>query len=123
MSKIRVLLADDHAVVRAGLLLLLSGQEDMEVVGEVGDSTLAISEAVRLRPDVVVLDLSMPGQTPEAIATISKGETPARVVVLTMYDDPSHLRNSIASGAAGFVTKSAAGSDLLTAIRSVNVGR
>ncbi len=123
MAKIRVLIADDHAIVRTGVRGMLNAEDDLEVVGEAEDAALAIAETERLRPDVVVLDLSMPGGGTAIIAQISKGESPARVVVLTMYDDPSYLREAVANGADGFVSKSAAGSDLIAAIRSVHAGR
>ena len=123
MAKIRVLIADDHAIVRTGVRGMLDAEDDLEVVGEAEDAALAIAETARLHPDVVVLDLSMPGGGTAIIAQLSNREPPARVVVLTMYDDPSYLREAVANGADGFVSKSAAGSDLIAAIRSVHAGR
>lgn len=123
MAKIRVLIADDHAVVRTGVRGMLNAEDDLEVVGEAEDAALAIVETDRLRPDVVVLDLSMPGGGAAVIRKISTGNSRARVVVLTMYDDPSYLRDAVANGASGFVSKTAAGSDLIAAIRSVHAGR
>ncbi len=123
MARIKVLIADDHPVVRTGVRLMLTGHEDIEVVGEAADAAQALLESARLRPDVVVLDLSMPGGGAAMIGKLSAGPSKVRVVVLTMYDDPSYLRDAISNGADGFVSKSAAGSDLLAAIRSVHAGR
>jgi DNA-binding NarL/FixJ family response regulator len=124
MKKIRVLLVDDHAVLRAGLRMLINAQADMEVVGEASNATEALEAARRLLPDVVTLDLSMPGEgglkfIEEARATGLE----ARVVVLTMHDDPAYFRTAVGGGATGYVVKSAADSELLTAIRAVHEGR
>jgi DNA-binding NarL/FixJ family response regulator len=124
MPKLRILVADDHAVLRAGLRLLVNTQPDMEAVGEAGDFPEAIRLTRAVRPDVLILDLTMPGGT--GIQTIERlvGECPAtRIVVLTMHDDPSYLRAALAAGAAGYVAKKAADSELLSAIRAVSQGR
>lgn len=120
---IRVLLADDHAVLRAGLRMMLEAQRDIEVVAESADAPLTLSEVARTRPEIVVLDLSMPGGGTALIEELRNLHPRCRVVVLTMYDGPSHLREAISRGADAFVSKTAAGSELLVAIRSVHAGR
>jgi DNA-binding NarL/FixJ family response regulator len=124
MAKTRVLVADDHAVLRAGLRLLINTQPDMEAVGEAGTFPEALRQVRTLRPDVLILDLSMPGGT--GVKTIERlaAECPGtRILVLTMHDDPSYLRAALAAGAFGYVVKKAADSELLTAIRAVAQGR
>lgn len=124
MARIRVLIADDHAVLRAGLKLLINAQSDMEVVGEAADSSEAIKSARAAAPDVVLLDLSMPGarytQTIEQLAPLAPD---TRVLVLTMHDDPAYMRAALQAGASGYIVKKAADVELLTAIRAVYHGR
>jgi DNA-binding NarL/FixJ family response regulator len=119
-----VVVADDHAVLRAGLRMLISLQDDMEVVGEAGTAAGAIDVVEAQQPDVLVLDLAMPGgrsiEAIQALRCISPG---TRVLVLSMHDDPSFLRAVIAAGGAGYVTKRAADNALLSAIRTVHAGR
>jgi DNA-binding NarL/FixJ family response regulator len=124
MSKIRVLLADDHAVLRAGLKMLVNHQQDMEVVAEAG----TFGEAIRLgsvtRPDVITLDLTMPdGNGVDKIEHVCRQCPTAKVLVLTMHDDPAYLRAALSSGASGYVVKKAADTELLGAIRAVHAGR
>jgi two-component system, NarL family, response regulator NreC len=119
LAMIRVLLVDDHAVLRAGLRLLIDQQSDMAVVGEAAGPAAAVMTSVRLSPDVVVTDLRMPGATGTEFLTQLKG----RVVVLTMYDHRSWMDRAREAGALGFVTKSSADTQLLTAIREVAQGR
>src|SRR6185369_13833240 len=124
MPKIRILLADDHAVLRAGLKLLINHQPDMVVIGEAG----TFGEAIRLvgihKPDVLTLDLTMPdGNGIEKIEPIRNACPTARVLVLTMHDDPAYLRAALSSGASGYVVKKAADTELLGAIRAVHAGR
>ena len=122
--KIRVLIADDHAVLRAGLRLLLNGQPDMEVVGEATDTTDVVKVARDTRPDVVLLDLAMPGQGGlSALAALRQSCPETRVLVLTMHDDPAYLRAVLDAGGDGYMIKSSADSELLSAIRSVQQGR
>ena len=122
--KIRVLLADDHAILRSGLRLLLSGQADMEVVGEAGDFEEAERLATTLAPDVITLDLTMPGGSGVAAIERLRSRVPsARIVVLTMHDDPAYVRSALAAGASGYLAKSAADSALIGAIRAVQRGR
>lgn len=124
MSTIRILIVDDHAMLRAGLKLLIEGQRDMRVVGEAGDLRTAIDAAKKTTPDVIILDLSMPGGSGVAGVERLRATVPdARILVLTMHDDPAYVRSAIAMGASGYVVKSAADSELISAIRAVNMGR
>jgi two-component system response regulator NreC len=121
---IRVLIADDHAVLRAGLKLLINAQADMVVVSEVGDGPATIGSAQATAPHVVLLDLSMPGsrftQTIEQLVRVAPS---SRVLVLTMHDDPAYLQAALQAGASGYIVKKAADVELLTAIRAVHHGR
>jgi two-component system response regulator NreC len=124
MAKIRVLMADDHAVVRAGLRLMINAQPDLEVVGEAASSHEALSRAGTLAPDVVTLDLTMPGGSSiKTIERLRRECPPCRVLVLTMHDDPAYLRAVLAAGGSGYVVKTAPEAELLTAIRAVSRGR
>jgi two-component system response regulator NreC len=123
VSTITILLADDHAVLRAGLRLLINAQADMQVVGEAADGREALDQAARLQPDLVLLDLSMPAASGlEILPAMRRAAPGARVLVLTMHDDESHLRHALRAGAAGYVLKKAADSELLSAIRTVMRG-
>ena len=123
MAKIRILLADDHAVLRTGLRLLLSAQPDIEVVGEAADGGEAMAKARALRPDVVLMDLTMPGVGGLEATGRIKDESPGtKVLVLTMHDDPSYLRQLLKAGASGYVVKKSADVDLLLAIRAAHRG-
>lgn len=124
MASIRVLVADDHAVLRAGLRMLIGAQPDMEVVGEAADGDEAVQKALELRPDVALIDITMPGiGGMKAIERVRQGCPKTRVLVLTMHEVPAYLRLALAAGASGYVVKSAADSELLSAIRSVYRGR
>ena len=124
MTEIRVLIVDDHAVVRSGLKLLINTQPDMEVVGEAGDMSATLEKIIELSPDVVTLDLSMPGGDPvRLIEELAHRVPEARLLILTMHDDASMFRAVIGAGAAGYLVKSAADTELLTAIRAVAAGR
>lgn len=124
MNAIRVLIVDDHAVVRSGLKLLIETQDDMSVVGEAGDISSTQEKIIELRPDVVTLDLSMPGgDAVRLIEKLTRNVPAARLLILTMHDDASMFRAAIAAGAAGYLVKSAADTELLTAIRAVAAGR
>ena len=124
MSKIRIFIADDHAVLRAGLRLLMQTQDDMEVVGEAGDFAEALAQLQTVQPDIVTLDLSMPGGLGlKGIEKIRETAPGSRVIVLTMHDDPAYLRTALAMGASGYVVKSVADTELISAIRAVYQGR
>lgn len=123
-TKIRLLLADDHAILRAGLRMLLDAQPDMVVVAEASDGLEAVRRAHETRPDVAVIDLTMPGLS--GVETLERlhRELPAtRLLVLTMHDDPAYARVAQAAGACGHVIKDSESSELLAAIRAVHRGR
>ena len=121
---VRLLLADDHAVLRSGLRLLLGTQRDMEVVGEAAGGLDAARKAGELRPDVVLMDLSMPGPpSGDTICEVLRQSPESRVLVLTMHDDLADLDAALAAGAAGYVVKKVADTELLSAIRAVHGGR
>jgi two-component system response regulator NreC len=121
---IRILIADDHAVLRAGLRMLLDAQSDIEVVGEAGDGWEVARKARDLRPDVVLMDLSMPGPPSGQAIRHVLGECPTtRVLILTMHDDSAYLASAMSAGAAGYVIKKVADTELLLAIRAVHSGR
>lgn len=124
MTPIRLLVADDHAVLRAGLRMLLEVQRDMAVAGEAGDGAEVLQKARELQPDIVLMDLTMPGpHSGEVIRQILRASPKTRVLVLTMHDDPAYLASALAAGAAGYVVKKVADSELLSAIRAVHAGR
>jgi DNA-binding NarL/FixJ family response regulator len=118
------LIADDHAVLRAGLRMLLEAQQDIEVVGEAGDGSEVTRKTRALQPDVVLMDLTMPGpHSGEVIRQVVRACPKTRVLILTMHDDPAYLTSAMAAGAAGYVVKKVADSELLLAIRAVHAGR
>lgn len=120
---IRVLVVDDHAIVRSGLRLLLERDEDTECVGEAGSATDAVREARYLKPDVVLLDVTMPETSGiEALPAISSAAPDARVLVLSMHDDPSYVREAFAAGAHGYVLKEAAEAEVINAVKEVAAG-
>lgn len=124
MTPIRVLIADDHSVLRAGLRLLLSAQSDIDVVGEAADGLEVSRRARELRPDIVLLDLSMPGPpSGNVIREVLRACPKTRVLILTMHDDAAYLRSALSAGAAGYLVKKAADSELMSAIRAVHAGR
>lgn len=121
---IRVLLADDHAVLRAGLAMLLNAQSDMEVAGEAGNGAEAVRSVQTTAPDLVVMDLSMGEHSGlEAISKVRSSGVGTKVLVLSMHTDASYVRMALAAGASGYVAKSVADTELLTAIRAVAQGR
>lgn len=123
MSKIRVLIADDHAIVRDGVRALLALSDDIAVVGEAADGREAIEAARRLRPDVILLDIAMPGLGGlEAAVEIRKENPDAKILVLTQYDDREYVRRFLKLGVSGYVLKKAAGSALTAAIRAAHQG-
>jgi len=123
MNKIRLLVADDHPVVRAGLRMLLGTQPDMEVVGEAVDGATAVERALELRPDVVVMDITMRGTNGlAATREIVKRIPQTKVLILTMHDSEEYLRQTLEAGATGYVLKQAADTELAVAIRAVQRG-
>jgi DNA-binding NarL/FixJ family response regulator len=123
MNMVRILLADDHEVVRAGLRSLLDGSEGMQVVGEARNGLEAFRMACELKPDVAVLDVSMPDMGgPEAAEKLARECPAVRVLALTMHDDRAHLTRMLEAGAAGYVLKRAAADELVRAIRVVAAG-
>lgn len=115
-----MLLADDHAVLRSGLRLLLTSQNEFEVVGEASSGTETLSLAEQLQPDLILLDLSMPALGGlDALPTLRKLVPSARVLILTMHDDPQYLRQALNHGASGYVLKKAADIELISAMRAV----
>lgn len=123
MSAIRILVVDDHAVVRSGLRLLLEREEDLEVVAEAGSADEGVRAARLEKPDVVLLDVVMPGRSGlEAADEIIQASKGAKVLVLSMQDDPTYVREAFASGASGYMLKEAADTELVQAIREVAGG-
>lgn len=122
-NKIRVMIADDHAVLRAGLRMLVNVQPDMEVVSEAPDGDKAVQAARETKPDVAVLDLTMPGLGGmRALQEITRCCRATRVLILTMHDDAAYLRSVLSAGASGYVLKRSADAELLTAIRAIYRG-
>lgn len=127
-ERIRVLMADDHAVLRAGLRMLLDAQPDMVVVGEAETAEQAVNLDAELLPDIVLMDLALPVRSGDpftlpsgldAIRRIKAGRPEARVLALTMHDDEGYLRAVLEAGGSGYVLKQAADTELLSAIRAV----
>ena len=122
-GKIRVLIVDDHAVLRSGLHLLLDAQSGIEVVGEAGDVKEAVFEARDKKPDVVLMDVVMPGQTGiEGVPLVLKEAPEAKVLVLSMQDDPRYVHEAFAAGAAGYILKEAVDAEVVGAIQRVAAG-
>lgn len=122
--RLRVFIADDHALVREGLKMLISTQSDMEVVGEAGDGEVAFRLARELRPDVVVMDVSMPEVNGAQATERLRAACPkVKVLALSAYQDEAHVRQLLASGAVGYVLKKAVADELAGAIRAVSRGQ
>ena len=120
---ITVLIVDDHAVLRAGLRALLNLQPDIEVVGEAAEGAEALTMVQRLQPDVVLMDISLPGMDGlEVTAKLKKAHPNVKVLILTMHDDRGFLYPALKAGASGYVVKRAADTELLNAIRSAYRG-
>jgi len=121
VSEISVVIADDHAVVRTGLKLLLDGEEGITVLAEAGDVVETRRRVSAYKPDVLVLDLNMPGEP--SLPAIPELAAATAVVVLTMQDDPAFAREALQSGAKGYVLKEAADAELVEAVRAAAAGR
>lgn len=120
---IRVVVADDHPVVRSGVRAMLDAEPDIDVVGEAEDAARALFESLHARPDVLVLDLTMPGADGTSVIEKIRETLPAtKIVVLSMHDSVRHIRDAHAAGASGYVPKEAADTDLVTAVRQVARG-
>lgn len=122
-ESVRILIADDHTLFRQGLKQLLEMEPDLRVVGEVASGAEAVREAERLRPDVVVLDVSMPGGGLEACAEIKRRMPGVGVVILTMHDDREYLLRALKAGADSYMVKDVDSANLAEAIRAVKEGR
>ena len=123
MSKIRVLLTDDHTLFRQGIRTLLATESDMEVIGESGNALDAVALSQQVRPDVVLMDIGMPGMSSfEATRLIRKERPDTKVVFLSMYDDDDYLAECVDMGASGYVLKDSPAEQLVTAIREVSRG-
>jgi two-component system, NarL family, response regulator NreC len=123
MKKIRVLIADDHALFREGIRALLSKYEDLEVTGEAADGKEAIDQVKKLRPDIVLMDIAMPGLGGlEATLELKKLFPEVKILVLTQYANQEYLFRFLKAGVSGYVLKRVAGAELMSAIRSVNQG-
>lgn len=124
MNKIRILIADDHAIVRMGLCTLLDAQEDFEVVGEAGNGEQAVARALKLRPDVVVMDLVMPKRDGVAATAELREKLPtARCLILTSFGTSKELKSALDAGSAGILLKSTANGKLVSAIRKIAAGK
>jgi two-component system response regulator NreC len=121
---IRVLIADDHAILRTGLKMLIEAQPDMTAVAEASSGTEAIRLVREAKPDVVILDITMAeGGGLSAISEILKTHPSVRILMLTMHEEPAYVRTALAAGASGYVLKRSVDADLLSAIRAVHKGR
>jgi two-component system response regulator NreC len=122
-EKLRILLAEDHETVREGIRLLVNNQLDMEVVGEAGDGELAIKEAARLRPDIIVMDISMPNMNGlKATKRLRHTDPDLKILTLTRHTDDGYLQQLLGAGVNGYVLKQSAPTELINAIRTVASG-
>jgi two-component system response regulator NreC len=120
---IRVLVVDDHAVVRTGLRRVLDAEADIETVGEAANVERAVFEALDVRPDVVLMDVVMPGKTGiEGMPALLQAMPDVKVLMLSMQDDPRYVREAFEAGASGYVLKEAADTDVVDAVRAVAAG-
>jgi DNA-binding NarL/FixJ family response regulator len=122
VTKLRIVLADDHGVLRAGLRALLDAQIDMTVVGEADTADTAVQLVQELRPDLALVDVRMPGDGLAAARRMKQAAPALAVLILSQYDDPAYLHQALAAGASGYVLKRAPGHDLLRALRAAARG-
>jgi two-component system response regulator NreC len=123
MAKIRIFLTDDHTLFRHGIKILIGSEPDMEIVGEASNAVDAIAQAAEVKPDILLMDIGMPGVSSfEATRQIRKNRPETRVLFLTMYDDEDYLVECMESGAAGYVLKDSPAAQLLGAIRELHAG-
>ncbi len=121
--KIKVLIVDDHSVIRSGLCMLVNSQDDMEVIGVAANGKEAFDQALALHPDVVVMDLNMPEENGLSATSRIKAKNPEiEILILTMHDDKEYLFEVLKVGASGYILKSAQDTDLMNAIRTVHSG-
>ena len=122
-KKIRILLADDHAIVRQGFRLILTQQQDMEVVGEAGDGEQAVRLTIELNPDLVIMDIAMPQVNGvEATRLLRENCPDCKVLILSMHKDPVYVRETLRAGAKGYILKDSLDKELLVAVRAVASG-
>jgi len=120
VNKTSILIIDDHSLLRSGLKLLLGGQPDLAVVGEAGDGPTAVQLASVSKPDVILLDITLPGKSGlEVLPALRQSSPKSRIIALTMHEDEGYLRSALSAGVVGYVPKRAADSELVTAIRAV----
>jgi DNA-binding NarL/FixJ family response regulator len=123
MQKIKVFIVDDHAIMRDGIRALLSVDDDIQVVGEASDGKEAIKKIPELKPDVVIMDIAMPGMDGmEATRQVLKATAKVKILMLTQHDNKDYILSAIKAGASGFVPKRAVGSELVSAIKAVYRG-
>jgi DNA-binding NarL/FixJ family response regulator len=123
MSKTRILIADDHALVREGIIAMLKLYDDVEVVGEASDGKEALDKAEVLRPDLVLMDIAMPGLGGlEATLELKKSQPELKILVLSQYDDREYVSRFLKAGVSGYILKRALGNDLIAAIRAIMKG-
>ncbi|MBI4493840.1 MAG: response regulator transcription factor [Chloroflexi bacterium] len=122
MPKLRIVLADDHGVLRAGLRALLAGQPDLQVIGEAETAEAVVQLVRELRPDLALVDVRMPGGGLEATRRMRQELPDLAILILSQYDDPAYLREALAAGASGYALKRSSGHELLAAIRAVGRG-
>ncbi|HET6947415.1 MAG TPA: response regulator transcription factor, partial [bacterium] len=123
MARIKVVVADDHAIVREGVRMILAREQDIEVVGEAGDGQEALDLVASLRPQVVIMDISMPGMDGiEATQRVKTKYPEVQVLALTMHEDETYVFQLLRAGAAGYVLKRAAAQDLVQAVRAAAKG-
>jgi DNA-binding NarL/FixJ family response regulator len=124
MPRIRVLVADDHTIVRQGLVGILKASEDVEVVAEAADGYEAVEKALKTKPDIVVLDISMPRLNGlEAARRVHDALPATRILVLTMHDDEEYVLKMVRAGASGYLLKEGAASELIAGIRALKAGK